>query len=351
MKKTLVAIAALVAVGAVSAQSSVTLYGRLDAAVGKNEVKVGGTALGAAALAGTRSDPGWNVNSGNVSGSRWGMRGTEDLGGGMKANFVLESGYSLDTGTSAQGGRLFGRNAYVGVSGGFGDIRLGRQVTFMADFGWAITGGYANYDAWAVNTGFGNKGSIAEDVVRKDNSISYRTPSMGGLTAGLMIAPGENGVPGGASNSTYYSGVIDFKNGPLQANLTYERDDTNAAGTPTPGGTSQTQWVLGGKYDLGPAALALSVQRAKVLNVKDTGWAVGVTAPMGPVTLALEYARERSENSGTFAGRANALNLRAIYALSKRTDVYAFLSDGKSRTALGGTQDLSRYALGVRHTF
>ena len=346
MKKTLVAIAALAAFGAAWAQSTVTLYGRVDASVGKTEVQSTG---GLPAL-----DVGASVNSGQVSGSRWGMQGVEDLGGGMKANFRLESGFNVDDGKSAQGGRLFGRAASVGLSGGFGSIGLGRQVTLVANGGWAITNGYANYDAWAStanNAGFGNPGSVATDSVRKDNSIIYATPNMGGLVGSLMWAPGENGTAA-VNSSDYWSLGLDYNSGPIWVTFQYESDEVNPATfASAAGGTRQKAWILGGKYDMGIAALALSYQRAEVGTVEDRGWALGLNAPLGPVNLAFEYARETTETGGAFASRANALNLRVSYPLSKRTDVYAFLSDGKSRTAAGGTQDLSRYSLGVRHSF
>jgi predicted porin len=366
MKKTLVALAALATVGTAFAQSTVTLYGRIDASVGRNEVKVGGTAAGAAAIAGTAAKNGFDVGSGSNSGSRWGLMGSEDIGGGLKANFVLESGFNVDVGGSAQGGLLFGRNAYVGLSGGFGEIRLGRQVTNMANYGWAVTGGYANYDAWAsqaVNGGFGNFGSIATDNVRKNNAISYFTPNMGGFTAGLMIAPGENGtvpgIVGGRGNSTYYSPVLDYTNGPIQVNFTYESDrvlpGTQAIATSAANLTgatfSQKQWVLAGKYDFGVVALGASIERATLQTDRDKGYALSLTAPVGPVNLAFEYAREETTTAGAFTSRANALNFRASYPLSKRTDIYAFVSDGNSKANAGGTQHLSRYRVGLRHAF
>jgi predicted porin len=343
MKKTLVAIAALAAVGAASAQSTVTLYGRLDANFGKSEVKATGT------QAGTANDPGLAVDSGNLSGSRWGMTGTEDLGGGMKAKFQLESGYGVDTGASAQGGLLFGRTAMVGLSGGFGSISLGRQYSLIALGGWAITGGYANYDAWsaagATPGAFGNAGSISQDPVRRSNSMLYQTPSMGGLVASFMYAPGENGTP--TTSAGRFTGVgVDYGNGPIR--LTGQYENTKAAA----GGASTKHWIVGGSYNLGVAAISASYQRAEVGTTEDRGYAIGLSAPLGPVTLALEYAREDTDVGPLFASKARSLNLRAIYALSKRSDIYAFLTDAKSNTAgNAGTQDLSRAYVGIRHSF
>jgi predicted porin len=113
MKKALLALAVLAAfAGTASAQTNVTMYGVLDMALQHENDGVNSTTA---------------LDSGIQSGSRLGFKGTEDLGGGLKANFDLEAGVNADTGTSSQGGILFGRQAWVGLSGGFGSLRLGRQ--------------------------------------------------------------------------------------------------------------------------------------------------------------------------------------------------------------------------------
>jgi predicted porin len=126
MKKSLVALAALAAVGAASAQSTVTLYGVADVWLGSQKVET--RPNGNVAFTGVRQNL---LNSGGYNGSRFGFRGTEDLGGGLKANFVLEQGITVDDGKMAdtKDFRQFNRQAYVGFSGGFGEVRLGRQYT------------------------------------------------------------------------------------------------------------------------------------------------------------------------------------------------------------------------------
>ena len=374
MKKTLVALAALAVVGAASAQSTVTLFGSIDASVGVRELKQTGVFAGSAA-----SDVGAEVMSGQQNGSRWGMRGSEDLGGGMKANFNLTNGFGVDTAAAAQGGLLFGREAWVGLSGGFGAITLGRQVTIMANGPWAITGGYANYDAWAstaANGGFGNAGSVAQDTVRRNNSIQYQTPDMGGFTGTVMWAPGENGIVAGTNNTNYWSLGLGYVNGPIGVQFAYERDTLRTGGTAAvPAGfafstvtglpvavaavaatplkqTSQTQWALGASYNFGIATVSGSVIRASLGTADDRGYALGLSAPLGPVTLDFEYAREKTTVAGAFASKADAINLRVNYPLSKRTKVYALISDGDSSTAVvGAKQSLSRYMVGMRHVF
>lgn len=338
MKKTLVALAALAVVGAASAQSTVTLYGRLDASVGKNEIKTNAGYTARTGIANT-ANPGMNVNGSNVSGNRWGMMGTEDLGGGMSAKFQLESGFNVDTGTSAQGA-LFGRHSWVGLAGGFGEVRLGRQTTILADGPWAVTGGYANYDAWgaASATAFGNAGSVATDVVRTNNSLKYLTPNLGGFTGTLVWSPGENGP----NASKYWSAGAGYVNGPINVQFGYESFNT------VPGGANTKQWALAGAYDLGVARLGASVERASRANVDDKGYALSVGVPFGPMTLDLEWASEKTDG-GT---KASALNVRGIYNLSKRTHLYVFLSDGTAKTAVAGDKSsLSRFQVGVRHLF
>ena len=353
MKKTLVALAALAVVGVASAQSTVTLFGSIDASVGKNQLKQTGAFVGAAA-----GNVGMNVNSSTQNGSRWGMMGTEDLGGGMAAIFNLTNGFSVDTGAAAQGGLLFGREAWVGIKGGFGQVSLGRHVTIIANGPWAITGGYANYDAWsgtAANGGFGNAGSIHNDVVRKNNSLQYMTPNMGGFTGTFMWAPGENGVAGGANNSNYWSLGLGYVNGPLNVQFGYESDKVVfAAGLPaaSPVGTSQRSWALAGTYDLGVVKLGASTQRASLLTADDKGYALSASAPLGPVSLDFEYAREKTTTAGAFTSKASATNLRVNYPLSKRTKLYVFFSDGTSSTAVAGSkQNLDRFQVGMRHVF
>ncbi|MES2945632.1 MAG: porin, partial [Pseudomonadota bacterium] len=149
MKKSLIALAVLAVSGMASAQSTVTLYGLLDTYVGS--IKSGGTTQTV-------------VNSGGIQTSRFGFKGSEDLGGGLKANFLLEGGINTDTGASR--GNLFGRQSYVGLSGGFGEVKIGQMWTAYDDqVGAAIAAFNANIFApvanvWSsANTYNGNPGN------------------------------------------------------------------------------------------------------------------------------------------------------------------------------------------------
>lgn len=160
-------VAALMAPWAADAQqNAVTLYGVVDLSIAGFSTQERGTAI--------------NMQSGVQSGSRWGLRGSEDLGNGLRANFQLESGFLATNGNSAQGRRLFGRAAWVGVSGGFGDLRLGRQTSVSSAT-------LADYDAFLASyliTG-AQTALLPYNANRADNTVSYWSPSVGGLRAGV----------------------------------------------------------------------------------------------------------------------------------------------------------------------
>ncbi len=160
MKKTLLAVAVTTcaASGAAFAQSSnVTLYGIADAGI-SFQSHVNGGANGSGSVTG--------VTSGGLSGSRWGLRGTEDLGNNLKGIFVLESGFDIDTGKSAQGGRLFGRQAYVGLQGDYGAVTLGRQQNALYDL-------FGAYDPMALGPTYSLNSVDNQFNGRADNAIKY----------------------------------------------------------------------------------------------------------------------------------------------------------------------------------
>ena len=162
-----------VAAGTAHAQSSVTLYGVADAAV--ERVK--------GATSKTR------MVSGQQQGSRWGLRGSEDLGGGLKAVFQIESGLNITTGELAQGGRGFGRQSYVGLAGGFGAIRLGRQYSPMDEIAGVI--GTKSYDVLSVVPIIGNG-----DYNRVNSAVTYLSPSFGGTSFQVQYSQGDNRASG-----------------------------------------------------------------------------------------------------------------------------------------------------------
>ena len=371
MKKTLVAIAALAAFGAASAQSSVTLYGRIDASLGSVKTDNAGTAVsGGVAVLGNNTDAGALIRSGGHTGSRWGLKGTEDLGGGLKANFVLEQGFNIDDG-SASSARQFHRQAYVGLSGGFGTLNIGRQYDVTDNmYGNYDPFGYSSYSAMgyafnvgctapaaatataaAVVVGTAGVGGSGDCVGRQDNTVMYTTPSMGGFSVAAMWAPGEDKTAA-ASAGRVYGVMANYSNGPIAAGLGWQSN--KAAGA-----QSRTDTNFGASYDLGAAKLYLQLEQGKNKNNgaagdgKDTGYGFGVVLPVGPASLTAGLASEKQKIGGTKVSDSKAFALLGKYDLSKRTYVYAAYRRGELDAVAAGvpTTKETRYGLGLVHNF
>jgi predicted porin len=362
MKKTLVAIAALAVVGAASAQSSVTLYGRIDASIGSTRTTNNLAGYSSNTLAqGAKVDPGVQVRSGGHTGSRWGMKGTEDLGGGLKANFQLEQGFNVDNG-EASSTKQFHRQAWVGLSGGFGSLQVGRQYDPIDNmYGAHDPFGYSGYGAmnyvFNSNCKVGNGGASlpagqqgpGDCIGRQDNSVFYTTPDMGGFSAGLMWAPGENKTTG-VSAGNMYGLQAAYANGPLNVGGAWQSNKLNG------NATAVKNWEIGGSYDLAVAKLFLQFEGSKVggaVDAKDTGFQIGAVIPLGAPSLMVSYARENQKAGGNKYATATGLSLMAQYPLSKRTYVYAAYLNGQvDPTAAGvATMKQRNYGLGLVHNF
>ena len=338
MKKTLVALAALAAVGAVSAQS-VTLYGKID------------TSLVFTDTAGVSTT---SLNAGSLSGSRWGMTGTEDLGGGLRAVFTLEGGMDTSTAevgqsTAGMNPKIFGRQAFVGVSGNLGTLTVGRQYTptdkvFGIDAAGAagVAGGGAMYATFCSN--YANIDSKC--VGRQDNSINYSLPAMGGVVGNVMMGLDESSTT--IQQAQKLVGVhVGYSAGPLA--LTFASDTITA----TNAAKSDTGWLVGGNYDLGAAKLSLIFAGGtSTADTVDSGWALGAGIPMGATTIAVAYAREASKASGASAEAVTtAWGGNVIYNLSKRTNVYASYTNKEDTSAANVNVKLSVLGVGMRHDF
>ncbi len=333
MKKALVSIAVMTVAGAASAQSSVTLYGRIDASLASQKTEVGGV---------TTVDPGAQIRSGAHTGSRWGLKGSEDLGGGLKVNFQLEQGFNIDTGT-ASSARQFHRQAWVGLSGDFGALQIGRQYSTIDNL-------YTEHDALgmsgysAANYAFGAGTYV--DSSRIDNAVYYSTPSFGGFSAAALWAPGENknGAAGTLKSLTGLQAM--YVQGALNVGAAWESQRFNAL-------ADTTAWELGTSYDFGVAKLYAQLEGAKndATNSKDSGYQIGVKIPFGAPTLAVSYARENLKTAGTKVSTASAYTLMAQYPLSKRTYVYAAYLNGKTDPVVGATTRQTNYGLGMVHNF
>ncbi|TCP15336.1 porin [Simplicispira metamorpha] len=310
MKKSLIALAVLAASGVAMAQSSVTLYGVADLGLVKsNGISAQMTGNG-------------TMNNGN---SRLGVRGVEDLGGGLKASFNFEQGINAESGKTDA--NTFQRAAWLGLSGNFGSVRLGRSLTpsYYGMAAWELTGA-ANYSAAANQFGFVAAGS------RNDSQFAYTTPNFGGFSAtvGYIMKPDNGG------NAKYDLNVI-YANGPIAAALSYNKVKDfkgNAS--------------LGGSYDFGVAKIAASWQdgykggKGIAGEQKQSGFTIGGTVPVGAFSVTLDIARDTK-------AKDTDVVVEGKYALSKRTFAYAaYYKDGEKKLTTGAKNHLG---LGIRHNF
>jgi predicted porin len=359
MKKSLIALAVLAASGAAMAQSSVTLYGRLDASVGQTTSEVSGYA----------KNKQTGVNSSDLNTTFWGLKGSEDLGGGLRANFGLESGFNMDNGSAT--GTLFERKAIVGLSGAFGAVDLGRNYTAYD----TLRGATNNvYDSNFATTGTVWKTGIQDYANRTNNSISYTSPSFGGISGQVAYAFGENkntrvDVPAvSAVAATIYGPAVTSKlatsynigdatdtlslhvkyaNGPLLVGYGYQEEKIAS----TAGNDKIKYNLVGASYDLGMAKLVGSYNQAKTTGLKDKEYQVGVSVPFGAAAIAAGYSNSKSEGAGA-NNKGTGASLVGTYNLSKRTTVYAGYEATKVESKNAAvTTKLTNFATGVRHTF
>ena len=339
MKKTLIAIAALAVVGAASAQ--VTLYGKIDATLRSAT----STTSGAAPVAEITKV---SMDSAGLSGSRWGVKGSEDLGSGLTASFQLEQGFSVDTG-EASNTRQFHRQAYVTLGGGFGSLSLGRQYgTIDNVMGYLDVQGYSTNSAMGSAFFGGAHSDGADGSGRISNSITYTTPSVSGFTAVAHYAPGENKTA--TASATDYSGFYAmYSAGPLFVMGGYENKAVNGA-------ADITGSMLGLTYDLGMVKLSAAIENGRAAGAKDSGYMFGAAIPMGAAALQVGYAVEDQTATGKADGKNDALGATVVYTLSKRTNVYGtFLrSNTMAVAATAAAQSKvtgTTYGVGVRHDF
>lgn len=365
MKKSIIALAALGAfAGAASAQSSVTLYGRAEANVTYSKP---GDAI-------SNGDERWRMYDGGansgIGGSRWGLRGNEDLGGGLKAYFVLESGFNVDTGgtenanTGAAGdGKTFGRQAYVALgSATLGDVRLGRQESISR----------------VINSGFSDASGIGELKIdegvvggrqlfqtfgqRVDNTIAYISPNLSGFQVQAMVGAGE----GAAAR---YQGIMgSYRNGPIAVALGYEEYDKFGART----SAFNKVFNVGGSYNFGVAALYVGYQDSKdvgantgaaltATSVQDQqAWNIGVLVPVGNFQIRAQYTNVDYDLVDGTSADQQKYGISVRYSLSKRTTLYSAITQRAGEnpgTGLAADADRNFQQkreitlLGIAHTF
>ena len=319
MNKSLLA-AALATLAATSAfaQSSVTIYGRLNETV---ERQKSGT-----------TDPVWRLQN---SASRIGFKGTEDLGGGLKAGFQIEHGFSPDTGAAA--GTFWGRQSEVNIGGGFGLLRLGN---FFSEAYYA-TSDYIGMHNHETGT---SSDSLYAYIGRNINKIAYRTPSIGGLTVEGAVSLAETGT---ARRNVDIA--ANYAIGPVQLGFGYERD-----------GRTAKQFAIRGLYEIGSFVVGAYVQRDT--DGYGTGLGKRTTSRLsGMYTLGSSEFHLNVGAAGKYANLANSaakqFTVGYNYNLSKRTKIYGFYTktDVNALDYAGinirGAGDFSSLAVGIRHNF
>ncbi len=328
MKHSLIALAVLASAGSALAQSNVTLYGRIDTGIGSEKIN------GASAT---------RVFSGQLSTSRWGLRGSEDLGGGLKANFNLEATLASDTGAVGSAAGFFDRQSWVGLSGGFGSFKAGRSDTAFDDIrDLAVVN-----DLWdsefsppkiAYTAGVGDYSS------RAGNMLRYDTPSLGGFSAGVSYALDEDQAQ--KRNVSAYN--LRYRSGPLDVGLAFQEQKHEA--TPA---SAREYTALSASYKFDALRLSGGWQRAEnAAGTEDDEYSLGVAVPFGAFELSAGYAWSKSETAGATSAKGKALAVGGTYSLSKRTRLYAALLDGDVKNGAGAvTTDRRLFALGVRHDF
>jgi len=341
MKKSLIALAVLAASGAAMAQSSVTLYGLADVWFGTVKTNDGTTSL-------TQT----KLDSGGINGSRWGLKGSEDLGGGLKANFQFESGFNIDNGASAQGGLLFGRQSWVGLSGGFGAVKLGRTTSPYDDIQGASNAVFDSALSASNDVFRSGSTTLSTYNARPNNALYYQAPNVSGFSGAVSYALGEDKTTTTSATSTT-SMNLTYAAGPLAVQFGYQVEDVVNA---TAASADKKYTRLGASYNFGVATAKASY--GKVDNVGNangadtTEYQIGVDVPV-TAALTLSGSFAKSEDNTTLGdAERTGYALGAKYDLSKRTFLYGGYRHAKTDN-VGATADtkVDLFAVGLQHRF
>lgn len=396
MKKTLLA-AALMAgfAGVAHAETSVTLYGILDGGIGYQKFKSSESYINNAGVSFEQKKTG--MINGIQSGNRWGLKGSEDLGDGLRAVFQLESGFDLSTGKSAQGGRLFGRHATLGLAGdSWGQLDFGRQTNIASKYLAAVADPFGGgFDQANIGGAF-----TAANTLRYDNMVMYQTPNFSGFQFGVGYSFNTDGeqLPKIDANGSLVDGLernqravttgLRYANGPIGVALTYDQyksaERRSVVNGPVSGGDTVKSWNIGGSYDFEVVKAYLAFGQTRdglfaaqsysgfglndVLSaygnpsldgLKVNSYLVGLSAPVGAGTLMGSWTMADPRSAPDVLAdsplswemkKQHTFSLGYSHPLSKRTNVYAigsyaknvyFLPDAKS-TLIG---------VGLRHQF
>ena len=340
MKKSLIALAALAAVGAASAQSSVTLYGVIDTGYSWTRATVGGDKTTTTGL-----------TSGNLSGSRWGLKGQEDLGNGLAAVFNVEAGFNSVNGDFTDG---FNRRSVVGLKGAFGQVLVGRDDTPIHGL---ASGKYQAIDSFSYDNLGGYYVPGPDLYTARYNGIHY-TGEFSGVSVKAFAGYDEykeevNGVlvPGSKVKGHGVGLGLGYASGAFSIDGAVQHFDQGLLG-----GNKNTEFAVGASYDFGPAKLMGHYLGNKVENWPTfQQFGLGVTAPFGAATLGAQYAYNRGKTPAPLFGGTKVsghdFGVIANYALSKRTDLYArAMRSNAWKVGVGKTYSDS-VTVGVRHRF
>lgn len=357
-KKSVVAGAALLAIAA-AAQAEVKIYGYLDASFGSYEDFNFTTPT-------LTTDRATKVESGNMMTSFIGFAGSEDLGGGLKAEFALESFLATDTGGDVRNmaGGFWGRASWVGLSGDFGRVILGQYDNAFFTLGYTYNPfgssmvfspamvSYYSLGGFSANN---NRAALGYDTGWV-NSITYETPNLGGFTAALQFAPKETSASGDdIKNSFAVSGA--YNAGPLSVMAVYtDSGDTSDAYT-----DRQKNWGLGASYDFG--VLKLQGQFSQVKSYEggsDDGKAkffqIGATVPVTSAGNFLISYGQTKYDDGFRSYVADGAKLKQIslgydHSISKRTGAYVAFTNKKISDVPADDDTANIFAVGIRHSF
>jgi len=393
MKKTLLSAAIVLGfAGAANAQTSVTLYGVVDGGFGYTQFKdknlaatnARAAAKGLTALPGSRARK-TGLHGANQSANVWGLRGEEDLGGGLRAGFHLESGWDLLTGRSNESDKLFDETAMLSLSGdAWGTLGFGRQVNFASQYAAEVIAPQG--DDFAL--GHVGASFSAVGTAYYDNMVSYETPEFSGFQLGLgysFHADGSqpfriSGAPD--SRQSAFTSALRYSNGPLTLVASYDQLNRINANV---GEKDVKAWVLGASYDFDVATLHLGFGQERngtltgrgddLVDIADdegyyftqdghvgdgykaNTYSLGISVPLESSTLAFGWQSARLgssayKNDVIASGGKRSQNLYTLlytYDLSKRTSVYAFANYGTGFAF--NDVNVTQAIVGLRHNF
>lgn len=341
MKRKLLALAAMTVAAGASAQSSVTIFGVVDASVA--HISTSGKSV-------------TGIASGGNASSRLGFRGVEDLGNGLKAGFWLEGGVNVDDGGT---GFKFDRRSTISLMGGFGELRLGRDKTpvyqVLENFHPFGDAGMGAINAHNLISGSAIGTAEGSDPKRFSNAISYLLPKLGGVYGQLSHSFGEK-----AGNNSLASGTglnLGYKSGPVNVAVGYNIARGGTAST----GVDYKTYNLGASYEVAGITPMLLIASERGSNKRVDLYSFGVKAKLGNGELRAAYTMYKDKKQNNADSKRLALGYG--YKLSKRTEIYTTVArlnnDAAATRKLGSSlsptpnkgKNLMGYEIGLRHSF